>query len=151
MSRFKYFKKITSDINGDITLTPAQFRLLSLVDENKKIGSIARESGLDKSNFKRQIKELYEMGLIVPVVKKTVKRYSAQFSEELTTILAYHVGPVANIIVTDILSGMKIVENKIPVNDLNQVVSKIADEISDPKQKAEFNSSVAELLSRTYK
>ncbi len=151
MGKFKYFKKTTSHIHGDITLSPIQFRLLSLVDENKKIGLIARESGLDPLSFKEEIKKLYEMGLIAPVVKKSVKRYGSEFSTELTTILAHHAGPVANIILTDVLSEMKITENKIPVNNLNQVVSKISDEIFDPKQKSAFYSDVAKLLSRTYK
>lgn len=149
MAKFKFFKRATSNIGGDITLSSDQLRLLALVDENKKIGLIARESGMDIADFKRHMTKLYEMGLIIPVVKKTVQRYSPDFLQELTTILIYHVGPVANIIMADILSDMNITDKKIPVDDLGKLLTRITDEISDPGQKFEFNNNVRELLSRT--
>jgi len=58
-----------------------------------------------------------------PVVKRIIQRYSPDFLQELITILTYHVGPVATIIITDILS------------DINQ--------------KIEFNNQVKKLLLRT--
>ena len=148
MAKFKYFKMVSS-INGDITLSANQLRLLSLIDENKEIGLIARESGMDVPDFKRTLAKLYKMGLIIPVVKKTIQRYSPDFLQELTIILTYHVGPVAHIIMTDILSDMNITGKKIPVNDLGKLLSKITDEISDPDQKIEFNNKVKKLLLRT--
>lgn len=149
MAKFKYLKKVTSGIDGDITLSANQFRLLSLIDENKEIGLIARESGMDLPDFKKHLAKLYEMGLIIPVVKKIIQRYSPEFLQELTSILTYHVGPVANIIITDILSGMNITDKKIPVEDLRKVLSKITDEISDLRHKIEFNDKVEKLLLRT--
>jgi hypothetical protein len=110
---------------------------------------IARESGMDTADFKRNLTILYKMGLIMPVVKKIIQRYSSDFLQELTAILTYHVGPVANIIMNDILSDMNITDNKIPVDDLEALVSKIDDEISDPIQKIEFNKKIKKLLLRT--
>jgi hypothetical protein len=49
----------------------------------------------------------------------------------------------------DILSDMNITDNKIPVDDLEALVSKIDDEISDPIQKIEFNKKIKKLLLRT--
>ncbi|WP_300457765.1 hypothetical protein [Desulfobacula sp.] len=149
MAKFKYFKKRASHLHGDITLSAQQFSILALIDENKEIGLIARESGMAPDDFKRNLTALYKMGLIMPVVKKIIQRYSANFLEELTAILTYHVGPVANIIITDILSDMNITDNKIPVNDLEALLSKIDDEISDPIQKIDFNNKVKKLLLRT--
>lgn len=149
MAKFKYFKRATSTIDGDITLTAKQFRLLALIDENKAIGLIARESGMDSADFKRYIAELYEMGLIIPVVKKIIQRYSPDFLQELTALLTYHVGPVANMIMTDILSDMNIMDKKVPVDDLGKLLTKITHEISDPNQKIEFNNKVEKLLLRT--
>ena len=149
MAKFKYFKKATADINGDITLSANQFHLLALIDEKKEIGLIARESGMTLPVFKQHVAKLYEMGLIVPVVKKTIQRYSPEFLQELTSILTYLVGPVAKIIMADILSDMNITDEKISVGDLGTVLSKITDEISDPSQKIEFNNKVEKLLLRT--
>ncbi|ACN14713.1 putative transcriptional regulator [Desulforapulum autotrophicum HRM2] len=149
MAKFKYFKKLTSDINGNITLSATQFRLLALIDENKEIGLIARESGMDLPDFKNQLMKLYGMGLITPVVKKKIQRYSPELLKELTSILTYYVGPVANIIMADILSGMNITDKKILVNDIEELLSKISDEISDPGHRIEFNERVNDLLSRT--
>lgn len=148
MAKFKYFKMKPS-IDGDITLSASQLRLLSLIDENKEIGLIAHESGMDLADFKKNLAELYEMGLIVPVVKKIIQRYGPDFLKELLIILTYHVGPVADIIMTDILSDMDITDKKIPVDDLEKLLSKIMDEISDPNQKNEFNNKVKKLLLRT--
>ena len=88
------------------------------------------------------------MGLIIPVTKKIIQRYSVDFFEEISTTLTYYVGPVANIIMTDILSDMNIADKKIPVYDLEKLVSKIIDEILDPNQKIEFNNEVEKLLLR---
>ncbi len=149
MAKYKYFKKVTSDINGDITLSAKQFRLLALIDENKGIALIAHEMGMDFPDFKKHLAKLYKMGLIIPVVKKIIQRYSPEFLQELTSIVTYHVGPVANIIIADILSDMNITDKKIPVDDLGKVLSKITNEISDPSQKIEFNNNVEKLLLRT--
>lgn len=149
MAKFKYFKKTTLHTNGEITLSAKQFHLLALIDENKEIGLIARESGMEIAEFKQYLVKLYEMGLIIPVTKKIIQRYSADFFQEVTTTLTYYVGPVANIIMTDILSDMNIVDKKIPVDDLEKLVSKIIDEILDPNQKIEFNNEMEKLLLRT--
>ena len=84
-----------------------------------------------------------------PVVKRIIQRYSPDFLQELITILTYHVGPVATIIITDILSDMNIRDKKIPVEDLEKLLFKITDEISDINQKIEFNNQVKKLLLRT--
>lgn len=149
MAKFKFFKKAGSNIDGDITLSSQEFRLLSLIDENKEIGVIARESGMDIQDFKGHLTKFYKMGLIIPVVKKIIQRYSPDFLKELISILTYHVGPVANIIMTDILSDMNIRDDKIPVEDLEKLLFKITDEISDINQKIEFNNQVKKLLLRT--
>lgn len=104
---------------------------------------------MDIAEFKQYLMELYEMGLIIPVIKKTIKRYSADFLQELITILTYYVGPVANIIIDDILSDMNIADKKIPVDDFQELASKIINEISDPKQKIEFRNKLEKLLLRT--
>lgn len=149
MAKYKYFKKATLHTNGDVTLTAKQFHLLALIDENKEIGLIARESGMDITEFKEYLVKLYEMGLIIPVTKKTIQRYSVDFFQAITTSLTYYVGPVAKIIMTDILSDMNIEDKKIPVDDLEKLIFKIMDEISDPNQKIEFNNEVEKILSRT--
>lgn len=149
MAKFKYFKKAALHINGDITLSAKQFHLLALIDEKKEIGLIARESGMDIAEFKQYLAELYKMGLIIPVIKKTIQRYSADFLQELITILTYYVGPVANIIIADILSDMNIADKKIPVDDLQKLASQIISEISDPNQKIEFSKKLEKLLLRT--
>ena len=149
MAKFKYFKKAVLNTDGDIILSSQEFRLLSLIDENKEIGLIARESGMEIDDFKKQISKFYKMGLIIPVVKRIVQRYSPDFLQELTLILTYHVGPVANIIMADILSDMNIRDKKIPADDLEKLLFKITDEISDINQKIEFNNKVKKLLLRT--
>ena len=149
MAKFKYFKKANLNIDGDIVLSSQEFRLLSLIDEKKEIGLIARESGMDIDDFKGHMAKFYKMGLIIPVVKKIIQRYGPDFLQEIISILTYHVGPVANIIMTDILSDMDIRDKKIPVDDFGKLLSKITDEISDTNQKIEFNNQVKKLLLRT--
>jgi DNA-binding MarR family transcriptional regulator len=149
MAKFKYFKKAGLNIDGDITLSSQEFRLLSLIDENKEIGMIVRESGMDIHDFKGHMAKFYKMGLIIPVVKKIIQRYSSDFLQELIAILTYYVGPVATIIMTDILSDMNIRDKKIPVEDLEKLLFKVTDEISDINQKIEFNNQVKKLLLRT--
>ncbi len=129
MAKYKYFKRTASTIDGDITLSAELFRLLALIDETREIGVIARESGMDTAAFKQHMKKLYEMGLIIPVVKKIIHRYSADFLAELTALLTYHLGPVADIIMADILSDLGIRDRKIPKDELEQLVSRIMDEI----------------------
>jgi DNA-binding MarR family transcriptional regulator len=146
MAKFKYFKKSVLNIDGDIILSSQEFRLLSLIDENKEIGLIARESGMDMDDFKQHMSKFFKMGLIIPVVKRTIRRYSPDFLEALIKILTYYVGPVAKIIMADILSDMNIQDKKIPVADLEKLLFKITDEISDINQKIEFNNKVKKLL-----
>lgn len=148
MAKFKYFKKVISEIDGEITLSAKQFRLLALIDENREIGLIASESGMDIHAFKKHLSTLYKMGLIVPVVKKTIRRYRPEFLQELTSILTYYVGPVANIIMNDILSDMNITDKKLSADDLKAVLLKITDELPEPGQKNEFNEKVEKLLLR---
>jgi len=149
MAKFKYFKKANLNIDGDIILSSQEFRLLSLIDEKKEIGLIARESGMDLDDFKGHMVKFHKMGLIIPVVKKIIQRYGPDFLKELISILTYHVGPVADIIMADILSDMNIQDKKIPVEDLEKLLFKITDEIPDINQKIEFNNKVKKWLLQT--
>lgn len=146
MAKFKYLKKVSLNIDGDITLSANEFRLLALIDENKEIGLIANEFGMDFTDFRKHLKSLYKMGLIMPVIEKKIQTYSTDFLQELLSILTYHVGPVSNIIMADILSDMNIRDKKIPVSKLEKLLSKITDEIPDPSQKIEFSEMVEKRL-----
>ena len=147
MAKFRFFKRTTSEINGEVTLTSELLRLLAMIDEKKEISQIARDSGFPLDVFKQNLSKLFQMGLIVPV-ENTIQKYNPAFLKEITHELMFYVGPVAEMIISDTLSDLNISDERIPVTRLDHLISLLSEEIPVANQKQEFDKKIKTLASR---
>jgi len=146
MAKFSFFKRSTTEISGEVTLPSNLLKTLSLINEDKEISQIARESGLSAEEFKQNLAKLYKLGLIVPV-QKTIQKYSSSFVMEIIKELTFFVGPIAGMIVSDTLTDLNIQDQRIPVNILDKVILLISEEIPDEGQQVEFQTKIKGLAS----
>jgi ubiquinone/menaquinone biosynthesis C-methylase UbiE len=60
--------------------------------------------------------------------------------------LANSVGPMAQIIIEDVLEEMEIRGDRVPKNQAAQLISAVAEEIPEPDQQVEFKKTMVALL-----
>ncbi len=147
MAKFSFFRRTTSGISGQVTMSSALLQVLANIDETKEIALIGRESGLPADEFKSCLSQLYKLGLIEPVTN-TEQKYSTDFSQEITKELTFFVGPLAEMIIADTLSDMNIPDERIPLSNLDKLISLLTDEIPDDNEKKKFKLKINELAAK---
>ena len=143
----RYFKQAPAKDGDQMSLTSDMLRLLMAVNENKDIQEIGSELGMPPAQLKKNLAKLLNIGLIIPV-QKGIPCYSPQFIEIIIQHLAHSVGPMAQIIVEDVLADLNIMDNRIPISMAAEVVSTLSEEIPDEAQKIDFKRAMIELLSK---
>ncbi len=146
----RYFKKAPTTDGGQMSLTADMLRILVAIDEKRDIQEIGRVLGMAPAQLQKNLARLLDIGLVVPV-KRGPPCYSPKFIDIIVQHLAHSVGPMAQIIVEDVLADLNISDKRIPVGMAAEVVSTLSNEIPDEMQQIQFKKAMIELLSRPNK
>ena len=140
-----YYRKITRIDSNEICLDADMIRLLIAIDDDKQIGEIATEVGMDESTLQATIEKLLELKLIEPV-KKGGAYLGGDFVQSLTTHLAHAVGPMAEILIDDVAAEMGAPLAELSRSQAAELVSSLAVEIPDEDVRIQFTKSMLELI-----
>ncbi len=141
MAKFSFFRRKTSAVSGEVTLSSDLLQVLTNIDDEKDISQIARESGLPTAEFKACLSKLYKLGLIEPVTN-TEQKYNSDFVKEIINEITFYVGPIAEMIIADTLSDLNITDERIPLSNLDKLISLLSDEIPDDDEKIKFKRNI---------
>lgn len=142
-----YFRKVMRKDSEEISLDADMIRLLIAIDENKSLYKIAEEVDMETTTLKKTLSKLLEQGLIEPV-KKNVPYLDRFFLEALRINLSKAIGPMAEILVEDVVAEMNLNISEIPVNQAAELINNLSLEIPDEKNRIDFKKFMLAILNK---
>jgi hypothetical protein len=142
-----YFRKVIRKDSDEISLDADMIRLLIAIDENKSLYKIAEEVDMQAPTLKSTLSKLLEQGLIEPV-KKDIAYLDHLFLEALRINLSKVIGPMAEILIEDVVEDMNLKASEIPANQAAELINNLSLEIPDEKDRIEFKKSMLAILNK---
>jgi predicted transcriptional regulator len=121
--------------------------LLIAIDENKSLSQIAEEVDMETTTLKKTLSKLLEQRLIEPV-KKNIPCLDRFFLEALRINLSKAIGPMAEILVEDVVAEMDLNISEIPVNQAAELINNLSLEIPDEKNRIDFKKFMLAILNK---
>ena len=142
-----YYRKVIRTDNEKVSLDADTIRLLIAIDESKSLNQIADEVDLDNTSFRQALTKLLEQGLIEPV-PKGVPALDESFLESLRIYLSRAIGPMAEILIADVMEQMDLDSAGIPVNQAAELITQLSLEVPDGETQIQFKKSMLAILNK---
>ena len=142
-----YYRKVIRADNDEVSLDADMIRLLIAIDESKGLNQIADEMDIDNTTFRRALSKLLDQGLIEPV-QKDIKVMDDSFLESLQINLSKAIGPMAEILIADVLEDMELDPDGIPVNHAAEMITQLSLEVPDGENQIQFKKSMLAILNK---
>jgi hypothetical protein len=122
-------------------------RLLIAIDENKSLYQIAAEVDMRADTLKTNLAKLLQQRLIEPV-RKDLPVLDKIFLQALKINLSRVIGPIAEILIEEVVSEMEITAPGIPVHQAAELIAALSHEIPDEEKRIEFKKSMMDILNK---
>jgi len=142
-----YFRKVIRTDNEKVSLDADMIRLLLAIDESKSLNQIADEVDMDNTGFRQSLSKLLEQGLIEPV-QKGIPVLDESFLELLRINLSKAIGPMAEILIADVMEEMDLDSAGIPVNHAAELITQLSLEVPDGEIQVQFKKSMLAILNK---
>ena len=142
-----YYRKVIRKNSNQISLDADMIRLLIAIDENKSLHQIADEVEMEAAILKKNLSKLLKQGLIEPV-KKDLPVLDRIFLQALKINLSKAIGPMAEILIEEVVSEMQITTPEIPVHQAAELIALLSHEIPDEEKRIEFKKSMMDILNK---
>ncbi|UCG05561.1 MAG: hypothetical protein JSV83_16830 [Desulfobacterales bacterium] len=142
-----FFRKVIRKDSDEISLDADMIRLLIAIDENKSLYQIAEEVDMETTTLKKTLSKLLEQRLIEPV-KKDIPYLDRVFLEALRINLSKIIGPMAEILIEDVVADMELKTSEIPVNQAAELINNLSLEIPEEKGRIEFKKSMLNIINK---
>ena len=142
-----YYRKVIRKDNNEISLDADMIRLLIAIDENKSLYQIADEVEMEDATLKKNLSKLLQQGLIEPV-KKDLPVLDKIFLQALKINLSKTIGPMAVILIEEVVLDMELTAPEIPVHQAAELITALSHEIPDEIKRIEFKKSMMDILNK---
>ena len=142
-----YYRKVIRKDNNEISLDADMIRLLIAIDENKSLYQIADEVEMEDATLKKNLSKLLQQGLIEPV-KKDLPVLDKIFLQALKINLSKTIGPMAIILIEEVVLDMELTAPEIPVHQAAELITALSHEIPDEIKRIEFKKSMMDILNK---
>jgi predicted transcriptional regulator len=142
-----YYRKIIRKDNEEVSLDADMIRLLIAIDETKSLYQIAEEVDMENATFKRTLSKLLQQGLIEPV-KKDLPALDERFIETLRINLSKIIGPMAEILIEDVMDEMDLNPSAIPVQQAAELINNLSLEVPDETNRIQFKKAMIAILKK---
>jgi hypothetical protein len=141
------YRKVIRKDNNEISLDADMIRLLIAIDENKSLYQIADEVEMEDATLNKNLSKLLEQGLIEPV-EKDLPVLDKIFLQALKINLSKTIGPMAVILIEEVVSDMELTAPEIPVHQAAELITALSHEIPDEIKRIEFKKSMMDILNK---
>ena len=131
-----YRRSVRDDL-GEVSLDSRMLTLLMQINGEKNTAELAGELGLTLSDIRDVLIRLDHLGLIEEVIS-SVPTLSGDFYPFLTDQLSKAMGPMAEILLEDLLQEMALERESIPLTRAAELVDALAREIPRNEKRAAF-------------
>ena len=142
-----YYRKVIRKDSNEISLDADMIRLLIAIDENKSLYQIADEVEMEEATLKKNLSKLLQQGLIEPV-KKDLPVMDKIFLQALKINLSKIIGPMAEILIEEVVLDMELTTSEIPVHQAAELITSLSHEIPDEIRRIEFKKSMMDILNK---
>ncbi|MCU0539619.1 MAG: hypothetical protein MUF46_06995 [Desulfobacterales bacterium] len=141
-----YRKKIRKDMQA-VSLNADMIRLLMVIEEGKSLYQISAEAEMDAPTFKQTLAALLAQGLIEPV-QRDAQPLDRSFLNALRSNLTRVVGPMAEILMEEVLAEMGLDAARFPLEQAADIINRVALEIPDEGSRIQFKKSMIPILNK---
>lgn len=141
------FKRTIKAERGNISFDSDMLQLIAAIDQKKTVSQIANELDMNLLALRNLLGKLLQAGLIAPV-KAEDYFIDADFMKELRYQLAVAVGPMADILIEDVVAEMSLTLGAIPVKRSVELLKYLAREIPEKDKSAAFLRLMMEWLQK---
>ncbi|WP_300670500.1 hypothetical protein [Desulfoluna sp.] len=139
-----YRRSVRDDL-GEVSLDSRMLTLLMQLNGEKNTAALAGELGMTLSDIRKVLIRLNHLGLVEEVVS-SVPSLSADFYPFLMDHLSQAMGPMAEILLEDLLLEMNLERESIPLTRAAELVDALAREIPRIEKRVEFQQVLLEKL-----
>jgi hypothetical protein len=142
-----FFRKITQINSNEIRLDADMIRLLIAIDETKELEQIANEVGMGRARLNTTLSKLLELKLVEPI-QTDIPYLDNEFITALKINLSQAVGPMAEILIDDVVVDMNLSVSEIPKTQAAEFISTLSLEIPDEDISVQFKKAMLDLIKK---
>ena len=142
-----HYRKVIRADSKEVSLDADMIRLLIAIDESKNLYQIADEMDMDNTTFRGTLSKLLDQGLIEPV-QEDIKVLGDSFLESLQINLSKAIGPMAEILIAEVMEEMELDPDAIPVNRAAEMITQLSLEVPDREHQTQFKKSMLAILNK---
>lgn len=131
-------------VPADLKLCKTEWDVLTEIDGESTIRDIAKKAKMKPNVVKLAVYNLLEEYLIEQIELPTDIYVDVQEIKKIEVQLIRILGPVAGIVIDDVLADMKLTRSTIKKNDLYMFVETVSNEITDGTKKVQFQEQMLE-------
>jgi hypothetical protein len=102
---------------------------------------------MEDATLKKNLSKLLQQGLIEPV-KKDLPVLDKIFLQALKINLSKTIGPMAVILIEEVVLDMELTAPEIPVHQAAELITALSHEIPDEIKRIEFKKSMMDILNK---
>ncbi|MBW2029920.1 MAG: hypothetical protein JRH06_07110 [Deltaproteobacteria bacterium] len=135
------FKPTLKGDVGELSLDGMTLKVLLVLDGTKNLGTIAEELGLKLGEIRILIKNLLELGIIERVETRD-SFVEEDFVGYLEAEFSLAVGPIAVVLIEDVLYELGIEPGKVPKHRVAEIVESLSRQIPRNENKIAFEQAM---------
>lgn len=130
--------KNLADFSLDIKLLNVAWAM----DGTRDLAAIARENDYDLEDLSKQVQKLLDMG-VIQLDEAANTFVSKELVDNMIQEFAQAVGPMADVIIEDVVAKMGHRLNTLPRHKLQQLVNQLIKELPDSQSQEKFKKGLA--------
>jgi len=135
------FKPALKGDVGELSLDGMTLKVLLLLDGKKDLATVAKELGIRLGEIRSMVLRLLELQ-IVERVETPASLVEEDFLDFLKAEFSIAVGPIAEILIEDVLQDLGIEPEKIPRHRVSEVVESLSKEIPRDENRISFEEAL---------
>ena len=142
---FMVFRRVTRDDASEFSLDGQMLSVLMELDGRKSVAVVAKNTALSMGVMRRVVSKLLELNLIEPV-EEAVSTLDKDFFDYLKSQLALAIGPIAEVIIEDIVIDLGHSLSQFPSYGAAELVDLSSREIQREEKRNSFKQNMVKKI-----
>jgi hypothetical protein len=139
------FGRVLRDDLGEFSLDGHMLRLLMELDGKKNLAMIAKKMGINMGTMRTLVLKLLQLKLIEPL-EDAVSMVDEDFLDFLNNQLSLSIGPIAELIIEDIVNELGYSLPKFPSHRAAELVDLLSREIQREEKRRDFKKNMVDKI-----
>jgi hypothetical protein len=135
------FRLSNKELSGDVTLTPAVWRVLVQFDGTRTVAEVARGLKMEESGVGQIAETLFRSGILQVAPGSAAPprpTVNGAFIEQIVTELARAIGPLAALTLEDEIAALDETQESFPRERIPELVERLGQAIPDDARRLRF-------------